>query len=140
MLTERGIPVCAHLGLTPQSVNTLGGFKVQGRSAKQADKIIEDAKAIEQAGAGVLFLECVPSELAKTITELLTIPVIGIGAGSHTDAQVLVLHDMLGLNPRPAKFVKNFMADGANTIQQAISNYAQEVKEGIFPGPEHSFK
>ncbi len=140
MLTERGIPVCAHLGLTPQSVNTLGGFKVQGRSAKQADKIIEDAKAIEQAGAGVLFLECVPSELAKKITELLTIPVIGIGAGSHTDAQVLVLHDMLGLNPRPAKFVKNFMADGANTIQQAISNYAQEVKEGIFPGPEHSFK
>ncbi|ROR98635.1 3-methyl-2-oxobutanoate hydroxymethyltransferase [Sinobacterium caligoides] len=140
MLTERGIPVCAHLGLTPQSVNTLGGFKVQGRSPEQAQAIIADAKAIEAAGAGILVLECVPSELAKTITEQLTIPVIGIGAGSDTDGQVLVLHDMLGLNPRPAKFVKNFMAASGGSIQDAIALYGEEVKSGAFPGPEHGFK
>jgi 3-methyl-2-oxobutanoate hydroxymethyltransferase len=139
MLTERGIPVCAHLGLTPQSVNTLGGFKVQGRSPEQAEAIIEDAKAVEAAGAGLLVLECVPSELAKTITELLTIPVIGIGAGNSTDGQVLVVHDMLGLNPHPAKFVKNFMAAAGGDIAQAITQFGEQTRDGSFPATEHTF-
>lgn len=138
-ITERGIPVCAHLGLTPQSVNALGGFKVQGRLPEEAERIVADARAVEQAGASLLVLECVPSELAATISANLAIPVIGIGAGPGTDAQVLVLHDLLGLNPRPARFVKDFMA-GQGSILAALAAYGEEVKSGQFPGPEHEFK
>jgi 3-methyl-2-oxobutanoate hydroxymethyltransferase len=137
-LTERGIPVCAHLGLTPQSVNIFGGFKVQGRDPDQAQQIIDDALAIEAAGAGLLVLECVPSELASNISQSLSIPVIGIGAGPDTDGQVLVLHDMLGLNPKPAKFVRNFMAD-TGSIPEALQAYRSAVRDGSFPGPEHGF-
>jgi 3-methyl-2-oxobutanoate hydroxymethyltransferase len=137
-LTERGIPVCAHLGLTPQSVNVFGGYKVQGRQPEQARLILEDAQAIEAAGAVLLVLECVPQTLAAQITQTLSIPVIGIGAGPHTDAQVLVLHDMLGLSSRAPKFVRNFML-GADSVQDALSSYRNAVVGGHFPGAEHSF-
>jgi len=139
LLTERGIPVCAHLGLTPQSVNTLGGYKVQGRQPDAARRILEEAGAVEAAGASLLVLECVPSVLGQQVSQNLRIPVIGIGAGSGTDAQVLVVHDMLGLNPRPPKFVRNFAAD-ANGIAAAITSYRTAVISGQFPGPEHSFE
>jgi 3-methyl-2-oxobutanoate hydroxymethyltransferase len=138
-LTERGIPVCAHLGLTPQSVNAFGGYKVQGRQPDQARRILDDARAVEAAGAGLLVLECVPSALGGEISAALRIPVIGIGAGPQTDAQVLVLHDMLGLNPRPPIFVRNFM-QGADGVQGAISAYRKAVLDGSFPAREHSFE
>ncbi|MCW8885099.1 MAG: 3-methyl-2-oxobutanoate hydroxymethyltransferase [Motiliproteus sp.] len=139
-LSDRGIPVCAHLGLTPQSVNKLGGYKVQGRENDAAQAMIDDAIALEQAGAGMLLLECVPSVLAKAITDAVTVPVIGIGAGVDTDAQVLVLHDMLGITPgRRPKFVKNYMTDG-RTIPEALAAYASEVSDASFPGPEHGFE
>lgn len=137
-LVRNGIPVCAHLGLTPQSVNVFGGYRVQGRDETQARRIREDALALQQAGASLLVLECVPAALAQEITAALAIPVIGIGAGPGTDAQVLVLHDLLGLNPKPPRFVRNFM-DGAGSITEALSRYAQAVKDGSFPGPEHTF-
>jgi 3-methyl-2-oxobutanoate hydroxymethyltransferase len=137
-LVTRGIPVCAHLGLTPQSVNIFGGYKVQGRSPEQAQQILNDAKALQDAGASLLVLECVPRTLAAEITKALHIPVIGIGAGKDTDAQVLVLHDMLGLSPRAPRFVRNFML-GANSIQQALQNYRQAVLSGEFPAAEHGF-
>ncbi len=138
-LSLQGIPVCGHLGLTPQSVNKLGGYKVQGRDDDSAKHIIDDALALEAAGAEMLVLECIPAELAKSLTKALEIPTIGIGAGNHTDAQVLVLHDMLGLNPKPAKFVKDFMAN-ANSIESAIEQYVHEVHSGLFPSDQHSFK
>lgn len=139
-LAERGIPSCVHLGLTPQAVNKLGGYKVQGRDRDSAKQMIEDAVQLEQAGASVLLLECVPSLLAQEVTEAVDIPVIGIGAGAATDGQVLVLHDMLGLNPgHTPKFVKNFMV-GADSIQTALHNYVSAVKDGSFPAPEHSFE
>ncbi|WP_198919388.1 3-methyl-2-oxobutanoate hydroxymethyltransferase [Pseudomonas chlororaphis] len=140
LLAERGIPVCAHMGLTPQSVNILGGYKVQGRNENQARQMRADAIALEAAGAAMLLLECVPSELAAEITQAVSIPVIGIGAGSATDGQVLVLHDMLGLSlsGRAPKFVKNFMA-GQESIQAALSAYVSEVKAVTFPGAEHGF-
>jgi len=140
LLAERGIPVCAHLGLTPQAVNILGGYKVQGRSENQARQMRADAIALEQAGAAMLLLECVPSELAQEITQAVNIPVIGIGAGNATDGQVLVLHDMLGLSitGRVPKFVKNFMA-GQPSIQAALQAYVAEVKAASFPGAEHGF-
>ncbi|MFA7554454.1 MAG: 3-methyl-2-oxobutanoate hydroxymethyltransferase [Spongiibacteraceae bacterium] len=137
-LTQRGIPVCGHLGLTPQSVNTLGGYKVQGRNAKQAAHILKDAQRIEAAGASLLVLECVPTDLAASISQTLNIPVIGIGAGPDTDAQVLVLHDLLGLSPRSPKFVRNFM-QGNTDIQSALKDYNESVKNGSFPAAEHSF-
>lgn len=138
-LSHRGVPVCAHLGLTPQSVNKLGGYKVQGKQADKATRMIEDAKLLEQAGADLLLLECVPASLAEIITKEVRIPVIGIGAGNVTDGQVLVMHDMLGITSghRP-KFVKNFMA-GATSIQDAFQRYHQAVKSGEFPAAEHSF-
>ena len=139
LLTERGIPVCAHLGLTPQSVNALGGYKVQGRQPEAARRILEEAEAVEAAGASLLVLECVPRLLGKQMSQSLRIPVIGIGAGPDTDAQVLVVHDMLGLNPRPPKFVRNFAA-GASSIADAIASYRRAVISGEFPGPEHSFE
>ena len=140
MLSERGIPVCSHLGLTPQYVHKFGGYKVQGRDDATAKQMISDAKAMEAAGADVLLLECVPSELAKELTQSVSIPVIGIGAGNDTDGQVLVCYDMLGMNPgHIPKFVKNYMVEG-RTIQQAFEAYAEEVKSGVFPAPEHGFK
>lgn len=139
-LTERGIPVCAHLGLTPQSVNTLGGYKVQGREEDSAVRLLQDARALEQAGAGLLLLECVPTALAKQVTDNATVPVIGIGAGVDTDGQVLVLHDMLGITPgRRPRFVKNFMTE-ADSIQAALSAYVSAVKAGVFPAAEHGFE
>jgi 3-methyl-2-oxobutanoate hydroxymethyltransferase len=140
-LTERGIPVCAHLGLTPQSVDALGGYKVQGRDKQQAKKIIDDALALEEAGASILVLECVPQNLASELTKKLAIPTIGIGAGKDTDGQVLVLQDMLGLNQdfRP-KFVRDFMLDqDVNSVAEAIESYIKAVKERSFPAPEHCF-
>lgn len=140
LLAERGIPVCAHLGLTPQAVNILGGYKVQGRQEAQARQMRADAMALEQAGAAMLLLECVPSELAAEITQAVSIPVIGIGAGGATDGQVLVMHDMLGLSltGRTAKFVRNFMV-GQNTIQGALTAYVRAVKDQSFPAAEHGF-
>lgn len=138
-LARQGVPVCAHLGLTPQSVNKLGGYKVQGRDEAKANAMIEHAKTLAAAGADVILLECVPSSLGKAITEAVDVPVIGIGAGSDTDAQVLVAYDMLGLNAgHIPKFVKNFMVEG-RTVQQAIAAYHQEVKAGTFPAQEHGF-
>ncbi|QKZ02987.1 MULTISPECIES: 3-methyl-2-oxobutanoate hydroxymethyltransferase [Pseudomonas] len=140
MLAERGVPVCVHMGLTPQTVNVLGGYKVQGRQEAQARQMRADAIALEQAGAAMILLECVPSELASEITQAVKIPVIGIGAGAGVDGQVLVLHDMLGLSltGRTAKFVKNFLA-GQPDIQGALQAYVKGVKDVSFPGPEHGF-
>lgn len=138
-LTERDIPVCVHLGLTPQSVHKLGGYKVQGKESAAAQRMLSDAKAAENAGADMLLLECVPAALAREISQNINIPVIGIGAGADTDGQVLVLHDMLGLNPgKMAKFVKNFMIDH-DDIPAALSAYHQAVKTRQFPQTEHSF-
>jgi len=138
-LTEAGIPVMGHLGLTPQSVHQMGGFKVQGKTDKQAAKILADAKALEQAGAFSLVLEGVPSKLAAGITNQLRIPTIGIGAGPATDGQVLVLHDMLGLTTGKApKFVKRY-ASLADEIARAATEYAEDVRTGKFPGPEHEY-
>jgi len=139
-LTRNGIPVCVHMGLTPQTVNVLGGYKVQGRQQDQAQAMLEDAIALEAAGAAMLLLECVPSELANAITSAVSIPVIGIGAGSGTDGQVLVVHDMLGLSisGRLPRFVKNFMAGQAD-IASAIAAYVSAVKSVEFPAAEHEF-
>lgn len=137
-LSRQGVPVCAHLGLTPQSVNKFGGYRVQGREQNKADAMVEHAVALANAGADMILLECVPNELANRITAAVSVPVVGIGAGAGTDAQVLVMHDMLGLNNRPAKFVKNFLTDGRN-IQQAFAAYVADVKSGQFPAAEHGF-
>ncbi|WP_444997098.1 3-methyl-2-oxobutanoate hydroxymethyltransferase [Aliikangiella sp. IMCC44359] len=140
-LTERGVPVCAHLGLTPQSVDIFGGYKVQGRESKSAEQMLKDAESIEKAGAKMIVFECIPQQLAKAITKQLNIPTIGIGAGKDTDGQVLVLQDMLGLNPgfKPS-FVRNFMQDTkTNSIEDAIKLYVSEVKNRNFPTNEHSF-
>ena len=140
LLADRGVPVCAHMGLTPQTVNVLGGYKVQGREEAQAQQMRADAVALQQAGAAMLLLECVPSALATDIAQAVSIPVIGIGAGSGTDGQVLVLHDMLGLSlsGRVPKFVKNFMA-GQPSIDGALAAYVKAVKDISFPAPEHGF-
>ncbi len=139
-LVERSIPVCAHLGLLPQSVHTLGGFKVQGKSTESAQTLINDAKALQEAGAQLLVLEAIPSELGKKVTDAIQIPSIGIGAGPDCSGQVLVMHDMLGAFPgRSPKFVKNFLT-GQSSIEAAFKCYVQEVKTGKFPGPEHCFK
>jgi 3-methyl-2-oxobutanoate hydroxymethyltransferase len=138
-LTEIGVPVMGHLGLTPQSVHTMGGFKVQGKTDAQAARILGDAKGLEQAGAFSVVLEGVPSRLANTVTSALRIPTIGIGAGPGTDGQVLVLHDMLGLTTGKApKFVKRY-ANLAEGIARAATAYAEDVREGKFPGPEHEY-
>jgi 3-methyl-2-oxobutanoate hydroxymethyltransferase len=138
-LTSRGIPVCGHVGLTPQSVNQLGGYRVQGRESAAAQQLIEDAVALEQAGAGMIVLEAIPALLAAEITGQLTIPTIGIGAGATCSGQVLVLHDMLDIYPgKKARFVKNFM-QGAASIADAVARYVREVKAGEFPGAEHGF-
>ncbi|HTF83314.1 MAG TPA: 3-methyl-2-oxobutanoate hydroxymethyltransferase [Cellvibrio sp.] len=138
MLAERGIPVCAHLGLTPQSVNKFGGFRVQGRSQEDADKILADAKLLADAGADLLVLECVPAALGAVITRSIPIPTIGIGAGRDTDAQVLVINDILGLTEQPPKFSKNFLLE-ARDIPGAMQKYVADVKAGIFPGDDNIF-
>jgi 3-methyl-2-oxobutanoate hydroxymethyltransferase len=135
-ITRADIPLMGHIGLTPQSVRRLGGFKVQ----RDASRLLDDARAIEAAGAFALVIECVPADLAARITEAVQIPTIGIGAGPHCDGQILVTHDLLGLfdNLRP-RFVRRY-AELGQAIQQAIEDYCQEVREGVFPGPEHSFR
>ena len=143
LLTERGIPVCAHMGLTPQSINRIGGYRVQGRDPSQAQAMIDEALILEDSGASIVLLECVPVELGQAISERLAVPVIGIGAGPHTDGQIMVMHDMLGLTPssiRVPKFVKNFLPESADGIPGAFRAYATAVREGVFPGPEHSFE
>lgn len=138
-LVERGIPVCAHLGLTPQSVNVFGGFKVQGREKSQADKMIADAQLLEAAGAQLLVLECIPRDLGKAISEAISIPTIGIGAGKDTDGQILVMHDALGIScSYMPKFSRNFLIDTGD-IKKAIELYISEVTCGNFPGDEHIF-
>jgi len=139
-LAQRGVAVCSHLGLLPQSVYKLGGYRIQGRTPEEAEQILKDAIELEQAGVDLLLLECVPAELATRITQSVTIPVIGIGAGADCDAQVLVCYDMLGLtHGNPASFVKNFLQE-ANSIQNAFKAYVEQVKNGQFPGSEHTFK
>lgn len=139
-LTMNGIPVCAHLGLQPQSVHKLGGYRVQGKDEESAREIKEDAMALEAAGAQMLVLECVPSALSAEISRILAIPVIGIGAGVDCDGQVLVVYDMLGITSgRRPRFVKDFMPE-AGSIPAAVSAYVQAVKEKRFPTEEHSFQ
>jgi len=136
-LQMRGIPVCAHIGLTPQSVFAFGGYKVQGRGDK-AEALLNDAKAHDAAGAAIVLMECVPAELAKKVTETVSCPTIGIGAGVDCDGQVLVMHDMLGIFPgKTAKFVKNFM-QGKDSVQAAVKAYVDEVKAKTFPSVEHT--
>jgi 3-methyl-2-oxobutanoate hydroxymethyltransferase len=138
-LTDRGVPVCGHLGLTPQSVHALGGYRVQGRGEDAGQRLLKEAKQLEQAGAGMIVLEAIPAALAREVTAAITIPTIGIGAGADCSGQVLVLHDMLDVYPgKKAKFVKNYMRP-AGSIQAAVGLYVKEVKARTFPGPEHSF-
>jgi len=138
-LTGRGIPVCGHIGLTPQSVHQLGGYRVQGKESAAALKLLEDATALEQAGAGMLVLEAMPALLAAEITAALSIPTIGIGAGAACSGQVLVLYDMLDIYPgKKPRFVKDYM-QGAGSIATAVKNYVTEVKAGSFPAQEHCF-
>lgn len=143
VLAKNGVPTCVHLGLTPQSVNVLGGYKVQGKTDAQADKLMQDCEAVVKAGASLLLLECVPAELAKKVRDTFPVPVIGIGAGVDCDGQVLVMHDMLGVYTRkPAKFVKDFLKDDGNEtgdIVGAFRNFHQAVKNRTFPTLEHSF-
>lgn len=138
-MVQQGIPVCGHLGLTPQSVHVFGGFKVQGRSETAASRLLADAKALEEAGMQLLVLECVPSPLAKAVTEAVNIPVIGIGAGNDTDGQILVMHDIFGIShgivPR---FAKNFLQETGD-IRTAVRRYVDDVQQGRFPDQDHSF-
>lgn len=139
-LVERGIPVIGHLGLTPQSVHALGGYRVQGREQAAADRLLEDARALEAAGACAIVLELMPTELARRVSAALTVPTIGIGAGPGCDGQVLVLHDMLGLNEGfSPKFLRKY-AELAEVVRQAASRYASDVRERKYPGPEQSFE
>lgn len=138
-LTRRGIPVCGHLGLTPQSVHQLGGYRVQGKGDTAAQRMLEEAKLLEQSGAGMIVLEAIPSSLAREITGAVSAPTIGIGAGPDCSGQVLVLHDMLDVYPgKKAKFVKNYMRAGGS-VHGAVELFVKEVKAGTYPGPEHSF-
>jgi 3-methyl-2-oxobutanoate hydroxymethyltransferase len=138
-LVDRGIPVCGHVGLTPQHVNVLGGFKVQGRDPAARERLIEESVALAKAGAALLVLEAMPEEVGTAITQAIEIPTIGIGAGRDCDGQVLVLQDLLGISAgKPAKFVRNFML-GAPSIQAAIEAFGQAVREGSYPAPEHCY-
>lgn len=139
-ITEAGIPVMAHIGLTPQSINAFGGYKVQGKSEEAAKKLLEDALAIEEAGAFSVVLECVPAKLAKLVSEKLSIPTIGIGAGAGCDGQILVYQDMLGMfSDYTPKFVKRF-AEVGQVMKGAFADYIKEVQDGSYPAPEHTFK
>jgi 3-methyl-2-oxobutanoate hydroxymethyltransferase len=138
-LVARGIPVCAHVGLTPQSVHALGGYKVQGKGEAAAARLMADAHALQDAGAQMLLMEAIPADLATRVTAELNVPTIGIGAGAGCSGQVLVMHDMLNVFPgKKARFVRNFM-DGATDIGDAVKRYRDAVRDGSFPGPEHSF-
>jgi 3-methyl-2-oxobutanoate hydroxymethyltransferase len=138
-LAERNIPVCSHLGLTPQAVHVLGGYRVQGREAEDADRLVADAHVVAAAGASLLVLECVPAALGMRISAELAIPVIGIGAGAGCDGQVLVLYDLLGITPgRRPRFCKDFLA-GRGSVAEAIAAYAEDVRAGRFPAAEHSY-
>lgn len=140
-LKQNGIPVCIHLGLTPQFVNSFGGYKIQGKTEDQANIIAKAAQAAEQAGADMLLLECIPNHAADKVMETVNIPVIGIGAGPNTDAQVLVIQDLLGLTPgRKPRFVKNFLEGHQEGIQGAIKRYDEAVKDGSYPAEEHQYK
>lgn len=139
LLTERGIPVCAHMGLTPQSINRIGGHRIQGRNPDAATTIIEEARLLESQGANMLLLECVPAELGRRVTQSLQIPVIGIGAGPHVDAQIMVMHDALGISPITPRFVKNFLSESDDGIAGAIRAYVQAVKSGSFPAAQHCY-
>lgn len=140
MLSDRGIPVCAHMGLTPQAFNRIGGNFVQGRDPEKREKIILEAVSLEKAGAAMLLLECVPDSLTKEIMSELSIPVIGIGAGPSTDGQIMVVHDVLGISclEKLPKFVKNYMNE-SHSIQDALSKYVNEVKSEVFPSTDHTF-
>ena len=138
-LVDRGIPVCGHLGLTPQSVNQFGGFRVQGREEWAAEQLRKDARILRDAGASVLILEAVPSGLARDITRSVDVPIVGIGAGPDTDGQILVLYDVLGIYPKKSpKFSKNYL-EGTGSVAGAVSAFVEDVRSGQFPGPEHSF-
>jgi 3-methyl-2-oxobutanoate hydroxymethyltransferase len=138
-LVRHGVPVCGHVGLLPQSVHKLGGYRVQGRDAAGADAVLSDARALESAGADLLVIECVPAELAARVSAAVSIPTIGIGAGPGCDGQVLVLYDMLGITPgRRPRFVKDFLAE-TGSVPAAIAAYVHAVRDGRFPGPEHSY-
>ncbi|MDP6436986.1 MAG: 3-methyl-2-oxobutanoate hydroxymethyltransferase [Gammaproteobacteria bacterium] len=138
-LARHDIPVCAHIGLKPQSVHKIGGFKVQGREADQAKQMIEDAQALQAAGADLVLAECVPNEIGKAVTDSLDVPVIGIGAGPDVDGQILVLYDVLGITQgRLPRFVRNFMSD-AGSVDEALASYVQAVKDKSYPAPEHCF-
>jgi len=138
-LVTRGVPVCGHVGLLPQSVNTLGGYRVQGKSEDAAAALVADARALAGAGASLLVVECVPRALGEALTRAVSIPVIGIGAGPDCSGQVLVMYDALGIQPgKPARFVRNFMT-GQDGIPGALAAYVAAVKDGSFPGPEHCF-
>ena len=138
-LVARGIPVCAHVGLLPQSVHALGGYRVQGKSAEAQARLLADAHALQDAGAQMLLMEAIPASLAARVTQELRVPTIGIGAGAGCSGQVLVLHDMLNVFPgKKARFVRNFM-DGSSDIGDAVKRYLDAVRDGSFPGPEHSF-
>ena len=138
-MTQAGIPVCGHLGLTPQSVHAMGGYRVQGRTPEAARQMIEDARALQDAGAWGIVLEMVPDELARQVTQALEIPTIGIGAGASTSGQVLVMYDLLGLDEAfTPKFVKHY-ASLSQVVVEALEHYKQEVESGAFPGPEHTF-
>jgi len=140
MLTERAVPVCGHLGLTPQSVNIFGGYKVQGRDEAAAERLLADALALEAAGMQLLVLECVPVALAERVTKALSVPVIGIGAGNVTDGQILVMHDAFGITGgHIPKFAKNFLAETGD-IRAAIRQYIADVEAGRYPAAEHSFQ
>jgi 3-methyl-2-oxobutanoate hydroxymethyltransferase len=139
-LTARGIPVCGHLGLLPQSVHQLGGYRVQGRGEEAAARLLQDAALLQQAGAGMLVLEAIPAQLAKQVMQQLAIPTIGIGAGGDCSGQVLVLYDMLGIYPgKTPKFARNFLS-GTDSVKAALEAYVHAVKDGSFPGPEHAFQ
>jgi 3-methyl-2-oxobutanoate hydroxymethyltransferase len=138
-LAKHDIPVCAHIGLKPQSVHKIGGFKVQGREPKQAKQMLESAKRLQDSGADIVLLECVPNEVGEAIRKGIDLPVIGIGAGPHVDGQILVLYDILDITPgRKPRFVKNFMS-GTDAPLEAIRNYVKAVKDGSYPAPEHCF-
>ncbi|WP_425598093.1 3-methyl-2-oxobutanoate hydroxymethyltransferase [Frateuria aurantia] len=138
-LVSRGIPVCAHLGLTPQSVHAMGGFKIQGRQQEAADRLLQEALQVEAAGAAALVLEGIPTALGKIVSQRLAIPTIGIGAGVECDGQVLVIYDLLGLTPgRRPKFSKDFL-EGRGSALAAVQAYVEDVRAGVFPGLEHSF-
>ena len=138
-LAIRGISICAHLGLTPQHVHKLGGFRVQGKSDSEADRMVAEAKILESAGADIVLLECVPSALAARVTEELTVPVIGIGAGPDVSGQILVLYDILGVSPgRKPRFAHNFLA-GRSNIEEAVTAYVAAVKDGSYPADEHCY-